>query len=75
MKNIGLVREDLDTKKTKEEFMYSSKIAGQPMGANEYDESVVGLRFRHYQKRVMDRINKVLQERKNIKSRGIGKEM
>ena len=45
------------------------------MGASEYDESVVGLRFRHYQQRVMDRINKVLQERKNIKSRGIGKEM
>ena len=48
MKNIGLVRDDLDTKKTKEEFTYSTKVAGQPMSANEYDENVVDLRFRHY---------------------------
>ena len=48
MKNIGLEREDLDTKKTKEEFMYSSKVPGQSMNALEYDENVVGLRFRHY---------------------------
>ena len=49
MKNIGLEKEDLDTKKTQEEFAYSSKVSGQPMTANEYDEGVVELRFRHYQ--------------------------
>ena len=49
MKNLGLLRDDLDTKKTRDEFTYSSKVAGQPMSANEYDESVVNLRFRHYQ--------------------------
>ena len=48
MKNIGLEREDLDTKKTKEEFMYSAKLPGQSMNPLEYDENVVGLRFRHY---------------------------
>ena len=74
MKNIGLERDDLDTKKTKEEFTYSTKVAGQPMSANEYDENVVDLRFRHYQQRLMDRINKVIQERKNIKNRGNAKE-
>ena len=28
MKNIGLEKEDLDTKKTQEEFAYSSKVSG-----------------------------------------------
>ena len=60
MKNIGLTRDDLDTKKRPEDFMYSSKVAGQPMSPNEYDENVVDLRFRHYQQRLMDRINKVV---------------
>ena len=48
MMNIGLEKEDLRTKKTKEEFAYSTKVPGQPMSANEYDEGVVELRFRHY---------------------------
>ena len=48
MRNIGFEKDDLDTKKTKEDFEYSSKIAGQVMSAAEYDQSVVDLRFRHY---------------------------
>lgn len=60
MKNIGLTKDDLDTKKRPEDFTYSSKVAGQPMSPNEYDENVVDLRFRHYQQRLMDRINKVV---------------
>ena len=44
------------------------------MSANEYDESVVNLRFRHYQQRLMDRINKVIQERKSIKNKSIAKD-
>ena len=28
MKNIGLEKDDFDTKKTKEDFEYSSKVAG-----------------------------------------------
>ena len=74
MKNLGFEKEDLDPKKTLEDFMYSSKIAGQPMSPSEYDENVVDLRFRHYQQRLMDRINKVIQERKSIKNRGLAKD-
>ena len=74
MKNIGLEREDLDTKKTKEDFTYSNKIAGQVMSAAEYDDGVVELRFRHYQQRLMDRINQVVAERKTIKNRGMAKD-
>ena len=33
MKNIGLEKDDLDNKKTREDFEYSSKVAGQAMSA------------------------------------------
>ena len=44
------------------------------MTAADYDEAVVELRFRHYQQRLMDRINKVVVERKSIKTREAAKE-
>ena len=48
MKNIGFEKDDLDTKKTREDFEYSSKVAGQAMSAQEYDDNIIDLRFRHY---------------------------
>lgn len=33
MMNIGFEKDDLDTKKTREDFEYSSKVAGQAMSA------------------------------------------
>ena len=49
MENVGFLKDDLDTTKTKEEFAYSQKLPGQMMTAADYDEGVVDLRFRHYQ--------------------------
>ena len=49
MENVGFVKEDLDTKKPKEDFAYSSKLPGQMMTAADYDAAVVELRFKHYQ--------------------------
>ena len=48
MINLGFEKEDLDTKKVREDFTYSSKVAGQTMSPAEYDESIIDLRFRHY---------------------------
>jgi len=35
----------------------------------EIDEAIITLRFKHYQQRLMDRINRVLMTRKQIKMR------
>ena len=48
METVGFLKEDLDTKKTKEDFAYSTKLPGQMMTAADYDAAVVDLRFRHY---------------------------
>ena len=48
MINVGFEKDDLDTRKTKDDFAYSSKMPGQMMTATDYDASVVDLRFRHY---------------------------
>ena len=62
MIQLGLERDDLDTEKTIEDFMPNK--SHQPIL-----DQVVKLRFRHYQKRLVETINKVIEKRKLIKQR------
>jgi len=41
----------------------------QTIEAGEVDDAIINMRFRHYQNRLMDRVNRVLRGRKQIKMR------
>ena len=79
MHSLGYVRGDLDNKKRREQFSESpefhtadlnKKIAHavvksiNTIDLQEIDDTLVSLRFKHYQQRLMDRINRVLSARK-----------
>ena len=53
IKNLGLIHEDLNTKLTKEDFAH-------------IDPKITDLRFKHYQRQLLDTINQVLTERKRL---------
>ena len=58
MQNLGLVKEDLNTKKTREDFVFD-------------DYRVTELHFQTYQKRLLETINTLLAERKKIRVKTI----
>ena len=78
MRMLGFEKEDLNTKKRREHFRddeeapedltaKQTKAAVKQMtitAPDEIDEQLVSLRFKHYQHRLMDRINRVLSTRK-----------
>ena len=57
MLNLGLVKEDIDTKKTRNDFPAE-------------DVRVTELQFQYYQKRMVETINSLLQERRKVRIRG-----
>ena len=83
MKNLGYEKEDLDTRKRKDDFYEQSDGMPSPLGRNpkaaskelktispgQVEDELIKLRFKHYQDCLMDRINRVLQARKQIKMR------
>ena len=83
MQILGYEKEDLDTRKRKEHFYEEADGMPSPKGKDpktvskelktisqgQVEEELIKLRFKHYQDRLMDRINRVLQARKQIKMR------
>lgn len=76
---LGLQETDLDVRKRKEDFQYESmaqaKVANQlnqNMNAH-LDEALANLRFKHYQQRLMERINRLLNERKRVRPQDASK--
>ena len=82
MKIHGYEREDLEYNKRKEHFReggaegaFDPKQKGSIAIVNsmktiergDIDDSIVNLRFKHYQNRLIDRINRELRTRKEIK--------
>ena len=83
MISLGYENEDLDTRKRKENFREDPEggtrsPSKDPLAASKelkmqtfdvVNDELVKLRFKHYQDRLLDRINRVLQARKQIKMR------
>ena len=84
MKIHGYEKEELEYSKRKDHFREGgaeSAFDAQQKGSialvnsmvtierEEIDDTIVNLRFKHYQARLIDRINRVLRTRKEIKMR------
>ena len=79
MKILGYEKEDLNTRKRRENFTASTYDSAKTptekavvtaveklntVDHHEVDDAIINLRMQHYQKRLMDRINRVLHTRK-----------
>jgi hypothetical protein len=60
---LGLVRDDLNNMKRMDDFAFDVDKNGDRLPA---DNKIVELRFKHYQRKMMERINRVLSERKAV---------
>lgn len=75
---LGYEKEDLNTKKRRDQFRIETDLGSKSphskqvfdtrelltIDPEEVEEELVTLRFKHYQQRLMDKINRVLQTRK-----------
>jgi len=63
LERLGLVRDDLNNTKRMDDFAFDFDKSGDRLPA---DNKIVELRFKHYQRKMMERINRVLSERKAV---------
>ena len=82
MQLLGFEKEELDTKKRKDYLRNNHSVSPaleamtkelKTIHPEEVDDALVNLRYKHYQQRLLDRINKVIETRKQIKLRNLAR--
>jgi uncharacterized coiled-coil protein SlyX len=63
LERLGLVREDLNNMKRMDDFAFDFDKNGDRLPV---ENKIVDLRFRHYQRKMMERINRVVAERRAV---------
>lgn len=63
MERLGLVNDDLNNMKRMDDFAFDYDKNGDRLPA---DNKIVEMRFKHYQRKMMERINRVVAERKVV---------
>jgi uncharacterized coiled-coil protein SlyX len=63
LERLGLVREDLNNMKRMDDFTFDFDKNGDRLPV---ENKIVDLRFRHYQRKMMERINRVVAERRAV---------
>lgn len=63
MEKLGLIKEEMNNMKRLDDFAFEFTKKGDRLPV---ENRIMELRYRHYQKRMMERINKLLGERKKL---------
>lgn len=63
LERLGLVREDLNNMKRMDDFAFDFDKNGDRLPV---ENKIVDLRFRHYQRKIMERINRLVAERRAV---------